>query len=129
MSNAGSSLLLLVEDEALLCDLLEDALRDEGFDVAVARDGPAAIILLNRYRSEVAGLITDIDLGSPTDGWSVAAAARALQPRLPVIYVSGASAHEWNAKGVADSLMIAKPFPLGRLTDVVKTALRPGAAA
>src|SRR5579859_3005162 len=105
MSDARSNLVLLVEE----------ALRDSGFDVTVARDGSAAIVLLNRYKREVCGLITDIDLGSPMDGWSVANAARALKPGLPVFYMSGASAGDWPAKGVADSTMMTKPFPMARL--------------
>ncbi|THD63877.1 response regulator [Phenylobacterium sp.] len=129
MSNADSNLVLLVEDEVLVCDLLEEALRDRGFEVTVARDASAAIVLLDRFKSELGGLITDIDLGSPMDGWSVAKAARALQPGLPVFYMSGSGAPDWPANGVANSTMMAKPFPLERLVEVVTAQLRPGAAA
>lgn len=124
-TRTASCLLLLVEDEVAVCDLLECALRDEGFEVVVAQTGSAALILLSRYHNEMAALITDIDLGSATTGWSVSAAARDLQPRLPVFYMSGASAHDWPARGVADSTMFAKPFPLDHLTNAVAAALRP----
>jgi DNA-binding response OmpR family regulator len=129
MSDARSKLLLLVEDEVQLCDVLSEALQNEGFELVVARNGAAAIVMLQRYRRGLGGLITDIDLGSALDGWSIATAARVLRPNLPVFYMSGASAQDWPTKGVVDSLMIGKPFALERLTAAVKVALQPSAGA
>jgi hypothetical protein len=38
-------------------------------------------------------MITNISLGVGADGWDVARRARELTPELPVVYMSGASAH------------------------------------
>jgi hypothetical protein len=43
-------------------------------------------------------------------GWDLACAARERAGDLPIVYVSGASGHEWASRGVPNSLMITKPF-------------------
>ena len=102
--------LLYVEDEPITRDLLEAALRDAGFEVLTASDGDEALGLLGSKSEILRGLITDINLGDGPDGWEVARNARDLLSGLPVLYVSGACEHEWTAKGVPNSLMVAKPF-------------------
>src|SRR3954467_16001741 len=47
-------------------------------------------------------------------GWDVARRARANNPALPVVYITGANAHEWAAQGVPQSLLLAKPFAPAR---------------
>lgn len=108
--DAPSPLLLYVEDEVLMQDMVETALRDAGFEVLIASDGAEAISLLGKPNSPLRGLITDINLGHGPDGWDVACEARGLIGGLPVVYVSGACAEEWTSRGVPNSVMIAKPF-------------------
>ncbi|MBC2666533.1 hypothetical protein H7F51_13475 [Novosphingobium flavum] len=68
--------------------------------------------------------MTDINLGSPMTGWDVARLARNSVGNLPVVYVSGASSHEWPAQGVADSLM--KSFAPVCLIEAIASLLRAG---
>jgi len=49
----------------------------------------------------------------------VARQARALNPALAVLYVSGDSAHDWRRHGVAGSRLVHKPFA----TDEILAAL------
>jgi CheY-like chemotaxis protein len=44
------------------------------------------------------------------DGWTVAATAREDQPGIAVVYMTGDSMSDWRAKGVTDSVLVAKPF-------------------
>jgi len=101
--------LLYVEDEILIQDAVETALREAGFDVIVASDGDEAIAAL-RDGHTFRGLVTDINLGTGPDGWAVARIAREVTPGLPVVYLSGASGHQWTSHGVPQSVMVAKPF-------------------
>ena len=55
-------------------------------------------------------LITDIRLGSGLQGWAVATRARELHPEIQVIYITGDSMDDWRAKGVPQSVLLAKPF-------------------
>jgi DNA-binding response OmpR family regulator len=56
-------------------------------------------------------------------GWEIGRRARELTPTLPVIYMSGDSAHEWSAHGVPQSIMLQKPFALAQLVTAVTTLL------
>lgn len=105
-----TTLLLLVEDDELSQSVLEDALREGGFELALAKHGEEAIAVLESQKDSLRGLITDINLGDGADGWAVARRARELIPELPVVYMSGAAGHEWTSKGVPHSVFVAKPF-------------------
>ncbi len=112
-------LLLLVDDEELIRIMLSEALGDGGFDVKVAESGNQAIAILDELSTSLRGLITDVNLGSGPDGWDIARHARELRPELPIVYMSGASAHEWASHGVPNSTIIQKPFaPVQILTAI-----------
>jgi DNA-binding response OmpR family regulator len=98
---------LVVENQWLIADALAKALRDAGFTVTAVAKGASASASLHSQRFEA--LLTDIDLGGVPDGWEVARLARALNENIAVLYCSGDSAHEWSAKGVPGSAMLAKP--------------------
>ncbi|ODT84627.1 response regulator [Phenylobacterium sp. SCN 70-31] len=114
---------LLVEDELLIRDLLQGALEDAGFEVAYTDAGDAAIGVLQRRPGELAGVVTDINLSSRTTGWDVARAARRADPRVAVVYMSGASAHEWATEGVPGSAILTKPFAPAQLVVALATQL------
>ena len=103
-------LLLLVEDEPLIALAMQDALEDAGYRVVTAADGHSGAAVIAASIQEFAGLITDIRLGSGPDGWLLAHNARSSRPDLPVLYVTGDSAHEWSCKGVPGSAVLQKPF-------------------
>lgn len=106
----ADKVLLLVEDEPLIALAMQDALEDAGYRVLMAEDGHTGAALLAQNVQEVSGLITDIRLGGGPDGWLLARGARASRPDLPVLYVTGDSAHEWSTQGVAGSTILQKPF-------------------
>lgn len=116
-------LVLLVEDEPLILLTLQSVLEDAGYSVLAAADADEAALALEGRISEVSGLITDIRLGDGPDGWSLARHARTLRADLPVVYVSGDSAHRWPIEGVASSLMVQKPFSFGQVLAAVSAAL------
>jgi len=107
----GPILILLVEDEPLILEMLEDPLKDGGYEVAKAGSGEQAIEKLEADAAAFSALITDINLGrGRLTGWDVAKRARELNPALPVIYMTGDSGHEWAANGVPNSVLLMKPF-------------------
>jgi DNA-binding response OmpR family regulator len=116
-------LLLVVEDEALILDLLEDALREAGYDVVIAADGRKALAELEADPDRFRGIITDIRLGGGPTGWDIGHRARELSPHIQVAYISGDSSHEWASKGVPNSLMISKPFAMAQVVTAASTLL------
>ena len=117
------AMLLLVEDETLISEVLEDALVDAGFVVVKAKSGKEAISALEADATRIRAIITDIKLGSGLDGWSIAHRAREMVPTMPIVYMSGDSAHEWASEGVPGSVMLAKPFASAQLVTAVSTLI------
>jgi DNA-binding response OmpR family regulator len=122
-SGSAAPILLYVEDEPITQDLVAAALREAGFEVLTASDGDEALAQLGAQSGALRGLITDINLGDCPDGWDVARSARESINGLPVVYVSGACEHEWTAKGVPNSLMIAKPFAPAQIVVAISSLL------
>ncbi|WP_068876518.1 MULTISPECIES: response regulator [unclassified Phenylobacterium] len=114
---------LLVEDEPLIRDLLQGALEDGGFEVAYANNGDGAIDVLQSRPGEFAGVVTDVDLGGGMTGWDVGHAARRISPVIAVVYMSGASSHQWESEGVPGSTMLMKPFAPAQLLVALATQI------
>jgi len=64
-------------------------------------------------------VVTDIALGDGPDGWQVARRARARSPDMPVIYMTGARGDEWRPQHVPLGVLLAKPFPIDQLVEMV----------
>ena len=115
--------MLVVEDEPRVAATVEYLLGEEGFDVALADDGAAALHALEG--SPYAALLTDVRLGPGPDGWAVAREARARAPALPVIYMTADSAADWAGSGVAGSLLLQKPFTPRQMLRALSELLSP----
>jgi len=48
---------------------------------------------------------------------------------IPIVYMSGASGHEWTSHGVPNSVLIAKPFAIGQIVTAVSQLLNAGGPA
>lgn len=116
-------LILLAEDEHLIGLSLQDALESGGYLVHHVSSGTDAIAVLEQHDTTVSGVITDIRLGAGPDGWDVARRAREINSSVPIIYMSGDSAHEHASKGVPDSLMLQKPFASAQIVTAISTLL------
>jgi CheY-like chemotaxis protein len=114
---------LVVEDEASIQGLIEDALSEGGFKSEIISSGEEAVTLLQGRREEYRALITDINLSGGLTGWDVARRARELHPEFPVIYMSGASAEQWTSQGVPNSLLLTKPFAPAQIVTAVSQLL------
>jgi DNA-binding NtrC family response regulator len=101
--------LLLVEDEPLIRTALADALAEGGFALLESDSAADAIGKIDATPG-IAGIITDIRLGTGPSGWELARHARAVNAHIAVVYMSGDSATDWAAEGVPNSVMVQKPF-------------------
>ena len=119
-------IILIVEDDQLIQSLVEDALREGGFESAIAASGEEAVNLLKGHKGKYRALVTDINLKGRMDGWEVAQHAREIEPDFPVVYMSGAAAADWTSKGVPNSIMLAKPFAPAQLLTAVSNLLNTG---
>ncbi len=116
--------ILVVEDDQAVQSIVEEALRDGGFEPAIASSGEEAVTLLKEGKSKCRALVTDINLGrGKMDGWEIAKHAREIDPEFPIVYMTGDSAGEWASKGVPNSILLTKPFAPAQLVTAVSQLL------
>jgi DNA-binding response OmpR family regulator len=116
--------ILVVEDDQSIQSIVEEALSDGGFEAAIASSGEEALTVLRGEGSDYRMLVIDIKLGKDgIKGWDVARRARAINPGLPVIYITGADADEWAVQGVPKSILLSKPFAPAQLVTAVAQLL------
>lgn len=114
---------LIAGDEPLIAQLIMVTLDEDGIDSTIALSGRDAVQIIAADPTGFQLLVTDIRMGPPPDGWSVADAARIANPDIGVIYITGDSMAEWPLRGVSESLLLEKPFePEGTRSAVAKSA-------
>jgi CheY-like chemotaxis protein len=118
--------ILVVEDDAPVQTIVEDALIDGGFESAIAASGEEAVTLLKGNKGKYRALVTDIQLRGVMDGWEVAKKAREIDPEFPIVYVTGGNAAEWPSRGVPNSILLTKPFAPAQLVTAVSQLLNAG---
>ncbi len=109
--------LLVVEDEDDIREIVAEALADEGYEVATAPNGAAALRRVGERRPDVILL----DMRMPVmDGWTFAWEYRQTPiPHAPIVVMTAAAhAQEWCAQVQADGCL-PKPFELDDLLRLV----------
>jgi CheY-like chemotaxis protein len=109
----GSSI-LLVEDEPLLREVMAEELRDAGYHVEEAENGVKAVVALAR---DFDLLLTDIRMAGNVSGWDLAEAARRIQPKIEVVYMTGYSAEI--PKRVDRSIFLTKPCTVSQILSMM----------
>ncbi|MFJ1300840.1 ATP-binding protein [Pseudomonadota bacterium AL_CKDN230030165-1A_HGKHYDSX7] len=112
---ARGETILLVDDESAVRSLVAEVLRDLGYRVLEAVDGPDALVQLSST-APIDLLISDLGLPGRMSGRDVAGAASRLRPGLPVLYFSGYGAEALTAIEREQGLeLVSKPFDLDDL--------------
>ena len=116
--------LLVVDDEAVIRDLLKRVLEARGYRVLVAPSGPAAVDRVLGYAGPLHLLITDVMMPE-MNGQELADTLRGLRPDLRVLYISGYEEHIIAPTGVLDEKVafLAKPFRMADALDAVRGVL------
>ena len=114
--------ILVIDDEQDIRNLLDTLLRRKGYDVVLAESGRKGLELFRRERPDVIVL----DLKMPEmDGLTVLRQIHSLDPKKPVIILTGAGTAEAEqqvrALGVTE--YIEKEFSLHLLGDSLKRLL------
>jgi DNA-binding response OmpR family regulator len=72
--------ILIIEDDTLIQDIVDDALREGGFETAIAPSAEEALTLLRGKVVNYRALVADITLKGRVNGWEVAKQAREIDP-------------------------------------------------
>jgi PAS domain S-box-containing protein len=126
----GPATVLLVEDEETIRDFTAQALRELGYRVIEAEDGPGGLHALRKAMQppeaiEVSLLVTDVGLPGGLNGRQLADAARELIPNLPILLITGYAGDMITRHETAgpDMAMLAKPFALEALAEKVRAII------
>ena len=122
--------ILVVEDESDVRELAVFSLRELGYEVLEAADGPSALKELDA-RADIRLLFTDVGLPGGLNGRQLADAALARRPGLKVLFTTGyarnAIVHHGRLDPGVD--LIVKPFTNVVLAARVSAALKSGNGA
>lgn len=113
-------MILVVDDEADICDLMSDRLGLEGFETCTAGSGNEAVTVL-KSRQDIDLIITDVRMPDG-DGLLVLEESTKLNPNLPVVIITGFSdfpEDELRKRGA--TAVISKPINYDELLSVINT--------
>lgn len=117
------SRVLVVEDDALVREGVESALRADGHDVHVEPDGRDLDAVLGRFRPHLA--LLDVGLPEGPDGFELAARIRS-GPDIPVMFLTASDGIDDRIRGFdlgADDYLV-KPFSMRELRARVRAVVR-----
>jgi PAS domain S-box-containing protein len=125
VSGAGETLLVVEDDEAVR-KIAVTFLRSSGYQVVAVATAEEALRELSANPS-IALLFSDVMLGEGMNGKELAAAARALRPRLSVLLTSGyeIDAAAEPAAGSRTFELLRKPYRREQLTAAIARSLEP----
>jgi CheY-like chemotaxis protein len=120
----GHESVLVVEDDAQVRQLGVSHLRDLGYRVLEAADGPAAITVL-RNEPNIDLLFTDVVMPGGMTGRDLAEQARALLPGIRVLYTTGYTEDAIVHQGKLDRgvHLLSKPYRKRELARLVRAVL------
>jgi len=114
--------ILIIDDDSDIRQALRDVLTREGYGVTTVGHGAEAIQQVQRERYGAA--LLDIQLMNP-DGLSVMKAIKELDPKLPIIVLTGHSTVENNIGALLRGAFtcLAKPYDVDELTAALHRAV------
>jgi DNA-binding response OmpR family regulator len=119
MTEGAPRRVLLIEDDTAIREIVELALRDEGYEVLVAPEGTAALALIEQHPPDV--ILLDMKMPQ-TDGWAFAAQyaqQHAVATRAPIIVLTAAQDAAARAAEIGATDYLAKPFELEALLAMI----------
>jgi two-component system, response regulator PdtaR len=108
---------LVVEDEAIIRDMVSEFLEDAGYTVVVATNADHAISILE-VRLDIHLVFTDIDMPGSMNGLKLAAAVRDRWPPIHIIITTGKGRPR---EMPANALFISKPYLGQNVVTAMKT--------
>jgi CheY-like chemotaxis protein len=112
--------ILLVDDNAVVRDMLVDLVGSLGYVADAASGGAEALALFDRNRYDI--VLTDL-LMPGMSGWEVLAGVRQRNPRMPVIIITGTPAVGDPRASQPGIAVLKKPVDVKALDATIKEKL------
>jgi CheY-like chemotaxis protein len=120
----GTETVLVVEDEPLLLEIVQEGLKELGYEVLAAGSPNDAILLCQTHAKEIHVLVTDVVM--PTmNGKDLKEHLERVKPGLRTVFMSGYTADVVAHRGIVEANMpfVQKPFTIEALASKVREAL------
>ena len=123
----GTETVLVVEDEAMVRDILTRTLREQGYRVLEAMDGEQALRVGNEYAGEIHLLVTDVVMPQ-MNGRELSERLALVRPGIKTLFVSGYTDNAIVRKGILKPgiVFLQKPFTAAALARKVRQVLDMG---
>lgn len=124
MTGENKETILIVDDEEMLREILQESLRDEGYNILSASDGIEALKIYADQMHIISLVITD--LGMPNmGGEELFAKLQAMNPKVKVIISSGfldnSTRSDLLRKGIKD--VLTKPYRFDMIFSTIRRIL------
>jgi DNA-binding NtrC family response regulator len=114
---ARERVVLVVEDDAIVCQYMTRGLADAGYHALAARSGDEAMTLLTSLGAGVIGLVVSDFVMPLMDGMQLASSLAERWPTIPFLMVSGEPPSTWEGP------ILQKPFTPSDLVTAVEDML------
>ena len=112
---------LAIDDDPEIRAVVTEALQDEGYEASAAADGETALDLIAERRPDLVLL----DLQMPgMSGWQLQSWLRALDPAIPVVFMTAGDRAQAEAEAHGAAGYLAKPFDLPGLFEAIERFAR-----
>lgn len=123
-SQANLQTVLIVEDDQLLKLMTRDIVEEAGFSTLEASDADEAIALL-ATRSDIAMLLTDVNMPGSMDGLKLAHAVRVRWPHIKIV-VASARGDITTGDLPVDSRFFRKPYGIDVMVSAIQSLIGSG---
>ena len=117
-------LILVIDDEAEICEIIQTTLETYNLQVLTAKDGIEGISVYATYKNEISVVLTDMVMPI-MDGEITIRTLQRINPQVKIIAISGLASTEALARaaGVGTQGFLAKPFTAQELLKAVAGVL------
>lgn len=122
LPQGNGELILVVDDEAVILDIIKTSLENHNYKAITASDGIEAIALYAEHRHEITLVLTDMVMPS-MDGITTIRTLRKINPDVKIIAVSGlATSDKVNAAyDIGIKAFLSKPYTTNQLLQTIHT--------
>lgn len=115
--------ILIVDDDAVTCELLSEVFERQGFAVHFEQSGDAALAVMTTRLPDV--IVSDIRMKTRLDGLTLLDQVRHQYPRTPVVLMTAFGSIETAIRAVKQGAFdyISKPFKMDTVISTVRRAL------
>jgi len=115
--------LLVVDDEAPICEFLTSGLESEILEAVSAPDATSALRLLAARKTDPLMVVVDVLMPGGVDGLTLVRKLRDRLPRTKIVLMSGhLNVDSWWPVDLRDVSFLAKPFRTAQVAALVEAA-------